>query len=465
MRKIAVFFILSLAFLAACSKKESSGLDGPQTLTFSSEVEARKVLESERVKCDGDCPDSVASFFLYHTKVETAAGTSHIINHCSATLIAPDQVLTNFHCIEGLVAEGDVLDPKKDDVYIEIKFPKTSNFEFESIKGVKILKASKNYVRFIAPDWAIIKLEKATKRKPVALSSESVANNIPVQLFPVYFDLTTKPSSGVIKQVKCMQSFESFGDIFAVDKESPLFVIDQCSAQLVHGNSGTGVFNEGRSKLIGVMSGNAIQGNAAQSNAVRGTLAHCLPHANAEECFYSDEAQYVEVYKQFSVLYSFIRDLETIEPPYDDYVGFHFDRSSFSELPKLVFNSPWSEDLAFLNKPESQVTHDKYISLYSKLFFYMHPTCVEAEFAEEILELPVFALSEGDLRPYVWAEQIVGNSQQAVVKYNLPELRAGIKHVEVQLTLLKNKKEVLVESLDNLPKPLKSFSFKLPLCH
>jgi hypothetical protein len=468
-QSLKITSLLVILALGACVNHQKMAKQPSPELELEDEQQAKRILSGDQVFCEGECPDSVASFFLYHHPRIEEGRTRHSVVQCSATLIAKDKILTNYHCIENLLKEGDVLDPNDESISIEIKFPKTKNAAFLSVKAKKILKTSKDFRRRLAPDWAIVQLAANVRnREPVQPAKPGSADGAAVNLFPVYFDNSYEPVAAVIKQVKCEQSFDNPVDIFSTDSQSPLFRVINCDHEIVSGNSGTGVFLAAEGGLLGVM---ATSGGQAQSAS--GTSAHCLPDlvSGSEGCYYSDDSNYTEISKQLSFLNGFIRDRDLSSQDWSLFPGFHWKEDSQEDVtgedlasnPKLEFNAPWSDYLAYLDNSADQKLKQRFMAVFAQALFPKNPSCIEKDYTTQELLLPAMNMEIWDLRPFEWKEEPVGDDgRSGRITYTPAPGNSSVMPVKVSAK--KDGKYFIFESAGELPQPLKNFSWRLPIC-
>lgn len=471
MRALVLFFSMFL-LLAGCSGggKSSSG-----HLQFDTEEEARKVLTGDQVVCQGDCPEHVGAFYLYYNPRDN--GASHDVKLCSATLIAKNKILTNKHCIEGLLKEGDLCDQK---AFIKIKFPKTGKFAFESYNCKKILQASKDYFipkhpgkhRRNVPDWAIVELDvtatSATQRQPIRLASGQVKDRSKVDLYPVYFDTSFLQAKGTIKPAQCTLAYNK-ENRFAMDNDSPLFEMKKCNPALVHGNSGSGVFLHKQTRLVGVMSaGDAINKSST------GTRAHCIPGfaTTSDECTFSEDKQLVDVINARFYLTS----------PFEDMLGefskFHATVDSgsiqFEDQPidakalqamKIQYHSPWSDYLIYLDDQGFTKLKLKFELALAGMIFPRAPRCAMAtDQNQQALVLATLA-DWNFLDSLKWEETPKPTSDgdySVETNVNIPE--NSLKSVEILFTRTVLSQGVKFEATSGLPESVKSIKIQLPAC-
>jgi hypothetical protein len=461
MLRHSVFYIFSALLLGACVNNQKMGLSPEAHIETNDKSQLKKILEGDPVVCSEDCPESVAAFFLYHHPVKTENGYSRSIIQCSATLIAEDKVLTNRHCIEGILKEGDVL-ADDGDVSIEIKFPKVNRSPFLVVKGKKVLKTSQDFHRHVAPDFAIIQLAVKIKDRDfadVALprNGDRVDHPMDVGLFPVYFDSTYEPTLASIHSVRCTRRFDNPLDIFSSDMESPLFRVDSCSETLVPGNSGAGVFSsEG---LVGVLAT-----GAGEDQSALGTTARCF-----EDCDYSDDDEYMEISKQLSFLAAFIRNRDLTTQDWNEFPGFQWNSGVSTSLePSIEWNSPWADYVQYMKQSGRDKLKQHFTSEFIKALFPVIPSCIEKQSLGTILLLPMMNMEVWDLRPFAWEEKVTTyDSRRTSVNYSLASGNAAVMPVKVSVSAARGKYfmiEAVMSDGSVLPAPIKKINWRIPIC-
>ena len=77
---------ISLTLMGCTGAPDSKLKSGAETMTFDTQAEARKVLNGDQIFCEGDCPETVGAFFLYHSKVVDGYMTSGLPETARKTL-------------------------------------------------------------------------------------------------------------------------------------------------------------------------------------------------------------------------------------------------------------------------------------------------------------------------------------------------------------------------------------------
>ncbi len=209
------------------------------------------------------CPDYVGGLFTV-TQEDTA--NSFIpqwgIGLCSQTLIAPDKILTNRHCLP-----EQSLEPNLPCSNITVIFPKTKSKEAEIVGCQSVIALSEEIFdevdgkSTLEEDWAILQLDRPVRRTPIEISLQGVPHQANLTAFPVYYEKskvryfsdTIKPVvKGQIKKVSCLAHMNSaLIPTYNYPHNSILSLV--CNRKVIGGNSGSGLISDG-GKLSGVLS-------------------------------------------------------------------------------------------------------------------------------------------------------------------------------------------------------------------
>ncbi len=471
-------FLLSLLSVVACSSGESPRSTDSR-LQLDSQKAALEFINNDQVSCRGECPEAVGAFYMYSKKSSLAK--THEVRLCSVTLISENRILTNKHCIEGVLKAGDVCGIKAD---IEIKFPATKSKPYLTRKCRRVLSTSEDY--FIAgsdpkdlkrklqvPDWAVIELsENVTDRQAVQVSKSAVdQDNLPVALYPVFFDKQKSPPVGVIRQVKCTRVYNKGGvHIFSNDSDSPLFRIEQCSETLIPGNSGSGVLMNNSTELLGVMANTDLATGGA------GTVAHCVSDFSSSQapCIFPSEEEFTSAMKNISYLHRLRLHIGE---------GLH-SNSQWSSLPvfqwgelgaepeiavRLELKEEWAKNMRYLEKKGSPQLSQRYLRAFQNLLLPRLPRCYEPQKITKKTAVPMLDLASwSQLQSYKWQEVITvapdGTEVNTIEDSGIAATTLSIRPVAFTVTQASDG-IVLDGVITDVPLPVKSLQLRVPPCH
>jgi|GEM_PF-4180850 len=256
-------FLLALGLttiaLTNCNEKdESVHVNG---LSFENEFDAQAALNKIEISCENPtgCPSYVGGLVAERTtyKAKKAGGyeKSFGFSVCSQTLIAPNRVLTNRHCLTPTVRVAGSSCSE-----VTLIFPPIPGRDGERVKCKSILSLSAQYGKGdrFAPDWAILELESNVDRTPVEVNPQGIANLSDLKLFPVYYQKIDSGQQGVstlkgaIESVSCVSRMNTLLSRHYNHPLSPLVALN-CDHEIIRGNSGTGMLGAD-GKLHGVLS-------------------------------------------------------------------------------------------------------------------------------------------------------------------------------------------------------------------
>ncbi len=284
-----VVSIITLFLLAACSPDiELTDENSEEYRYFDDEPAARTAFEDASIQCgDGECPESTVGVFTlqldaYSTKM----------GQCSGTLIAPDKVLTNEHCLpEDLSRAGASCKGQIRLAFAETPSHPQEVVDCERIEQVSVVLDKKDALR---PDWAILKLERPVSRRFRSLSQEDgIQAEQPVKLYKINFDFTHPDPTGFVVETSCLANTPHYFSREHIGSLSAVFNISDCDTKLISGNSGSGVVNQ-QGELVGVFSFiNPIEDGSSSAmvqlrtrfpemrqNTGGGTQVACIPFEN-----------------------------------------------------------------------------------------------------------------------------------------------------------------------------------------
>lgn len=483
-----ILFISSSLTFFACSQQNESRTTKAH---FPDREQALKVLQGDQVQCEGkSCPESVGALYIMHSikrvgeyRIEFNMGL------CSATLISPSHILTNRHCLEGIIGEGESC--KEGWVEMSVKFPASQGVSFEAAKCKKVVQMSAKYSRSLVPDWAVIELDRDLNRKPAVTDSLAFNDEIQVQapqvmLYPVYFDGNYASSSGnkvnvgIIKAVECSLNLNDNFNIFSFTGDNPMFQVSGCSSPLQKGNSGTGLFLKDNGQMLGLMAFGSLAGG---KNKADGTMATCIPFLHEKNptrsCFFSEDDSYIQVAKTTSFASSAYRQsvLPLLEVfPANNYKSYRWPTDTLPLLQRLQgvnkeFNSPWNTFSTYLEQQNVSRLKRQFEGAILRVYFAKLPGCVMENSIQPNMELPLVdinwfliqASKNGNQTVSDWYEEKKADGSFETHVREWRNFKAQILPVMTKAT--KNQIDVTFEGeLLNPKGPLKKFSLKIPIC-
>ena len=215
---------------------------------FGNRGDAEGFFQQADISCDSaDCPSYALGFYTI-----TGEDQSFNVTACSATLIAPDQVLTNRHCVpEDLRKTGASCQGR-----IRFVFPKTATYALENFDCSEIQALSDDYDHAPPPypDWAILKMSQRTQRKFIATNTEGIEPSQLVSIYTVEFSLEKIIGEvGKMKRIRCLANTDFIYSSDFFHQHSPLMNISECDDEILSGSSGAGYVNKDQ-QLIGLHS-------------------------------------------------------------------------------------------------------------------------------------------------------------------------------------------------------------------
>ncbi|MCB0393185.1 MAG: trypsin-like serine protease [Bdellovibrionales bacterium] len=226
--------------------KEETKDDGHSTV----EIPAGKTVDQIKVECSdlNNCPSYVGQLVLKKSSKSAFL--------CTATLIAPNQIATNAHCLSDYMTDSECRSK------IRIVFPKTRENKSEVQSCNRIIGRSFEYkvegVQRI--DYAVIELKSSSKRKPIVQNRDGmsegyyqIAKVMPSESFSVPSRVVVDQCEAVMKSV-VVPKYQSH--------ENPIVFFPNC--KLVHGNSGSAIIDSS-GEMRGVVSAGKIDDPEYQS--------------------------------------------------------------------------------------------------------------------------------------------------------------------------------------------------------
>lgn len=147
------------------------------TLTASAHASPLDEARASSIRCDGPCPPAVAAIV-----VVTEAATRSESNFCGATLVGPDLLLTAGHCLGvGQFTIGGSCDS------VVVLFPASGEHRAERV-GCARVEAMTEVTSSRARetdrlDHALLRLERASRRAPIAVSNVGLARDATMTMY------------------------------------------------------------------------------------------------------------------------------------------------------------------------------------------------------------------------------------------------------------------------------------------
>ena len=239
-----------------------------------------------------NCPD-FAGVLAFPIKEIKEGVLSHKTGVCSQTLIAPDRILTNGHCLPEGFFKNDF---SCEDIIVA--FPKTKQSPYESVTCQSVLDWKDDPNEEVTLDWAILQLSRPVKRKPVVVDISGVPNKTLLRAFPFYLESIENLEVGTnaikssvkgnIGKNSCHSYMDIFNSVYYNHPQSPLLNLF-CDNDVIPGNSGTGLISR-EGKLSGIAGMNLDSGRIYFMGSIHelsnyrqllmGMNAHCISPFN-----------------------------------------------------------------------------------------------------------------------------------------------------------------------------------------
>lgn len=273
-----LFALVLILTLSACGKRRDNS-----QLSFINKLDAIRQMEKSTVECsNGSCPSFVGGLFFVDVDPKNEKGWG--VGGCSLTLIGPDLVLTNGHCVPREIRSAGAGCGQS----IKFSFPDSRGNAAEKIDCSHVVSISHdpNDTEKTKIDYAILRMSRSTTRTPVESSYNGVQNNQSVILYKVNFFMNEDDvNQGEIVRTQCTANSNHADATQHTGVYGPIINIDSCDDRLRLGNSGVGVLDSNNS-LIGVFSWvykNSSIGVGGGTNLIcvpingRSTPSECVP--------------------------------------------------------------------------------------------------------------------------------------------------------------------------------------------
>jgi hypothetical protein len=402
MRFAILILSLSSVLVVACgqdkkNKPDVSNKNNVQTYTFENETTAQRVFKSSTLTCkDGQCPEGVGGLTSYSDVVGPDGSKGYEVGACTHTLISPDRILTNKHCLPvDLQVKGQSCEKR-----ILIKFPASRGKPAENIECGKIVDFSEPSTETVIaqhPDWAVIELKTSSSRQPVPTNTDGIENKTGVALFPVFYNLDNRGETvlvtGEVRKTECKTNHLSDITEFFFHKFSAIFGVADCSETIIHGNSGSGLFSP-EQQLIGVGSYTNTDSDGKSVNKMGGTNLACIHYFNENPSVFCsfDEDDNDLRFKLLELKFYQVMNEDSfysIKPEEKSIQGPSFLRQGAGVQ---VFEAPRNgeDDGSFRANPE---VHEFYKQQFSEVLFKNSGSCVASQAPEMFTaQIPVYSL-------------------------------------------------------------------------
>lgn len=202
--------------------------------TFATLEQLKDALDDHRVTCgefQKNCPGYAAKMVLWELKDD-----GYHLGVCSGTLYQGKYLITNSHCIPAGLKSPDssCMD------HIKVLFPETNRLKSQNVRCKKVIQAYE--IDHDEPDLAVIELETTMSRESARVRGLAFSENENVYAFTMNPNPKDK-TLGVITKKSCKVSVDNVLTM-TDDLSSNKLLIYGNKCELIHGNSGSGLFNE-----------------------------------------------------------------------------------------------------------------------------------------------------------------------------------------------------------------------------
>lgn len=248
--------ILVLPTLVSCGSNSSGG-DNPnerlrKDINYTGEFSdfGKLISEQASLECgEASCPEGVVSIYTEASKKLSYSGYEYSMQLCSGTLIAPDLILTNFHCIEK--THGTAMDDCKGKVYV-----RTQDGETVGCKEITY----DSSISFISEEEGIVRRDVALIRLDHDLSlntPDAIMKVVPKPLseteayssYVVNFGSTFSEPAKIAKKTCKIMKDNSIYPLGGLERKSFEFLGD---CDVIQGNSGSALLSE-KNEIVGLI--------------------------------------------------------------------------------------------------------------------------------------------------------------------------------------------------------------------
>lgn len=364
---IKLLLLLPVVFLiSSCGKKDNDDSPYIDEVIVDNRSEADKLIDGINLSCENpaSCPEYVGGLVSISQSYEKKSyydlypSLYQKLGFCSLTLIAPNKVLTNRHCLpSNLQYKGAICSN------IVAVFPASKNRPLAKAYCKSVTDLSDLYDEKFSgplpylPDWTILELVENIDRSPISINTSGVEDNTALNLYPVYYRHAEynyggiSQIVGVIKEVPCKSNMTNFLSFRYNNPNDPVLTLN-CDANIIKGNSGSGMISE-KGELKGVVSAGADKNQTIdfmgkkskplKREVVSGSNAHCIPEfetSRSQACDF--EKSFDMAIQQGSLLTlmlgqkASLDEIEKVKQILDSDMGISWEKLNLSVLSDLL---------------------------------------------------------------------------------------------------------------------------------
>ncbi len=230
-----------LLTLANCSNDGSK----PFTNEYDDQSAADQFVNNFDLQCDGPCLEGVGGLLTTSETIKHGyfvTTTSYSVGFCSQTLIGPDLVLTNRHCL------SDKVNQYKGRSCGEMTavFPAQNGKPAQRVKCASIVDMSEDLeadkdgkIEKNGADWAILRLAQTVNRKYFKVNTNGVPHDSKIVAHPVIYEKgwDDRVKHGRIRKAECTSKMNHSSSAFYISPQS-LLVTSDCNINFPSGSSG-----------------------------------------------------------------------------------------------------------------------------------------------------------------------------------------------------------------------------------